>query len=62
MSTGHEAYIHKFAGESSLRCTCGAWKGRNLVDAEGHQAHAADMLAARPTDTRTTTQEASDAE
>ena len=56
----HRPFIHKEAGESSLRCTCGEWRGANLVDAEGHQAHAADMLAARPTDTRTTTQEATD--
>jgi hypothetical protein len=35
----HTAYIHKEAGESSLRCKCGRWKGKSLVDMEGHAQH-----------------------
>lgn len=35
----HEAYLHREDGVSSLRCTCGQWKGRHLVDNAGHATH-----------------------
>lgn len=35
----HESYLHQEDRVSSLRCTCGEWKGRNLVDHEGHAEH-----------------------
>lgn len=35
----HESYIRRWAGESSLECSCGGWRGRHLVDLEGHRAH-----------------------
>lgn len=41
----HKAYIHKDAGESSLRCTCGRWQGKNLVDEDGFAEH---VLVTRP--------------
>lgn len=41
----HESYIHKEAGESSLRCDCGRWRGKHLADLEGHARH---VLVTRP--------------
>lgn len=37
--TEHRSYIHQEARESSLRCTCGNWRGRNLVDHDSHAQH-----------------------
>jgi len=41
----HEPYIHEEAGESSLRCDCGNWRGKHLADMEGHARH---VLLTRP--------------
>lgn len=35
----HEPVLVKWAGETSLRCSCENWRGRNPVDLEGHEAH-----------------------
>lgn len=43
----HRSYIHVEARESSLRCTCGTWKGRNLVDLEGFKTHAQQATGGR---------------
>jgi hypothetical protein len=42
----HRSYLHTEAGESSLRCTCGNWRGKNCVDVGGFAEH----VAASPRD------------
>lgn len=37
--TQHRSYLHIEAGESSLRCDCGNWRGKNLADVQGHADH-----------------------
>lgn len=41
----HQAYLHKEADQSSLRCTCGNWVGKHLFDLDGHARH---VQATRP--------------
>jgi len=36
----HLPYSLKRAGEISLRCTCGQWKGAGSTDLDGHAVHA----------------------
>lgn len=41
----HRLYLHTEYRETSLRCTCGEWMGRNCVDNDGFAEH---VLVTRP--------------